>query len=988
MIRLLACVSCCFVASWTAFAASSPPQLRLEDNVFGRKFTNTFPRPYNARTNVTRDTTLYFEVQVPDLNGALGRIDPNSLTATLVPSGGAAVPMLQAGQIFAPGFSGSVVHDVDDNEKIGEAVYIVPAAPLDPSRTYRVDVFARTLDGVNIDPALDSWSFTTRATVSNPAVSWAVDLAGPVVPWKGWFFTGILKPSFDTSRLFDQYDSYALMDGVRALNPDAWSLQRDWPMTSDYWHNGVFDGNPNPVRERETRRIVAVANQGPRTHLTVADLPEGPLYGIAPNRPLGNDFHKGDLVTVADREKYEVAEVIDVDENARVVKVQQLTTPPVSWILDYPGSHPADNPRTPDNFTLPLCYLRKRSPSGTPVYYWTRIDDEWDVVHGQHGRRIQVNFSYTPLDLAREPVPASTGGHGSIGLPKDWLQWHEFVRQVVFHVIDRYGAPAADFYYSVGNENNFSIFWSAGKNGFYELYDYTVNAVLTAFEDRGFDAGAVQVGGIEAAGLGGRTWIQDALYHCSGTATKPGGDVVETNYVCADSRFAGMRAARVDALCSAHAGKGSPIDFVSIHEYEPADLSVQDMTQVRDDALAMDPAYYANLNVTCFECTPDWIPRPDPASRAIYLGNGFFPSWCADWMQRMVARAESDLRYARHESVLTVWPFDYNGDGIASVTGLMRVDEDGDGDEDRVATIRKAVFNYLELTAKMNRNLDALPAQTIAGIRFAGVRSPATGSDTVLLYSHDPQDTESRERTAFTAHLALTGVRWPHTTVRRWRVDRDHSSPYRAYQALPKKGLYAPAEIAGLEAADDLVLDGPPVDYATPAGSLALAAPLAVNGVTFLELRERDLDADGIGDTADNCPLAANPSQEDQDGDLHGDACDCAPADAGAFALPGEVGALRIEPDRITIAWDPVVPSVGSGTVYDVVRGAIGELPPGAGGGESCVESRSTDLGASDSDEPAAGTGFYYLVRGWNSCGPGSYGTGTGGAPRDPAACP
>lgn len=984
--RIPSAVALAFAALPLASAAE-PPRLRLEDNVFGRKFVNTYPRPYQGHVNVTTATTLYFEILVPDLNGAGGTVDPDSITATLVPSGGSPIPMLLSGQTFATGFSGTVIHGIDVSDKNGEAVYVVPGSPLDPAKTYRVDVYARTLSGLEIDPAYDSWSFTTRATIANPAVSFSVDLAGPTVAWQGWFFTGILKPNFGTSRSFDQLDSYDLMDGVRAVNPDAWSFQRDWPMTSDYWHNGVFDGNPNLVRERETRRIVGVQNQGNRTLLTVEDLPEGPLYGIAPNRPLGADFFPGDLVTVADRTKSEIAEVLSVDEGKRIVRVVQMTTPPSAWELDYPGSRPADNPDTPDNFTLPLCYLRKYSPVGTPVYYWTRLDDEWDLVHGEHGRRVQVNFSYTPLDLAETPVPAHPGGHGSIGRPKGWPQWHGFVREVVFHLIDRYGPATLDFYYSVGNENNFSIFWSGGKDGFYELYDYTVNAVLTAFEDRGLDAGRVQVGGIEAAGLGGRGWIRDALYHASGAANKPEGDIAEQNFVCADPRFAGLRAARVDAICAAHSGRGSPLDFVSIHEYEHAALSAQEITQVRDDALAMDPVAFGSLNVTCFECTPDWIPRPDPASRAMYLGNGFFSTWCADWMQRLVLRAESDARYARHESVLTVWPFDYNRDGISSVTGLMRVDDDGNGTEDRIVTVKKEIFNYVELTSKMNRSLDALPAQTVSGIRIAGVRSPSPTADLLLLYSHDPQDTEAREVTEFTVNLSLSGVRWPNVTVRRWRVDRDHSSPYRAFLALPKKSLYAPAELVDLEATDDLVLDGTPADHATPGGTLTVAAPLAVNGVTFLEIRERDLDADGVGDTADNCALVPNPGQADADGDSWGDACDCAPLESGAFAIPPEVPDLSLGADRTSLAWGSVAAEAGPGTVYDVVRADLDGLPLG-GGGETCVDSGSTDTTSNDAAAPDPGRGFGYVVRGRNACGVGTYGAETGGGERITAACP
>lgn len=961
---------------------AAQPYVRKTDRV------NPVPRPYDGRVNVTTRTSLYLEVVVPVANLPSGEVDTDSLTVTLIPSGGAPLPVLQAGQTFAPGFTGTIYPDIQDvfSSEIGDGIHVVPDSPLQPGRSYTVQVDARTLDGQVIDPARSSWSFWTRPIPADPVVTFAVDLAGPTVHWNGWFFTGIVKPDFGTSRLFDQLESYDLMSQVSALNPDAWSLQRDWPLTSDYWHNGVFDGNPNMVREMETRQVTAVQNRGQRTLITVTDLEEGPLYGIAPNRPLSDDYHPGDIVSVADREKYELAEVVGVDDNKNTVQVVAMATAPSAWILDYAGSHPADLPETPDNFTLPLCYLRKMNPVGTPVYYWTRIDDEWDIVHGQHGRRLQVNFSYTPLALSSEPVPASTGGHGSTSPPKDWDQWHEFVRQTVFHLIDRYGTATADFYYSIGNENNFSLFWTGGKDGFYELYDYTVNAILTAFEDRGMDTAGVQVGGIEAADLGGIGWIRDAMYHAAGAADKPGGGIVEQNFVCADPSFTARLASRVQALCTAHGGKGSPLDFVSIHEYQHASKAVADLTRLRDDALAIDPVFFHDLNVTSFENTPDWIPRTDPASREMFEGNGYFPTWAADWMQRMVIRAESDPRYARHEAVVTVWPMDYNGNGQSSVTGLIRVDDDGDGTEDRVATIRKGFFNYIELLAHMSRDLDALPAQDVEGIRFAGVRSPSAGAHRLLLYSHDKYDTESAEEAAFSFRLQLTGVPWENVTVQRYRLDRDHSSPFHAYQALPVRGgddVYLPSEIADLEQQDDLVQDGAPQDYPVAAGALELTVPTRVNGTVLVELFERDLDSDGIGDSLDNCPGTANPSQSDADADARGSACDCDDLDPGVWAVPGEVPGLVLSHHSGTgitdLDWQPPAIAGGSIVLFDVLRS--GDRSDFGGGTTTCLESDDgSDYAAADADTPGSGETWFYLVRAENGCGAGSLGAGRSGS--------
>jgi hypothetical protein len=69
----------------------------------------------------------------------------------------------------------------------------------------------------------------------------------------------------------------------------------------------------------------------------------------------------------------------------------------------------------------------------------------------------------------------------------------------------------------------------------------------------------------------------------------------------------------------------------------------------------------------------------------------------------------------------------------------------------------------------------------------------------------------------------------------------------------------------------------------------------------------------------------------------------------------------------------------------------MGALPVGSGGNEVCFDNLTgTSLG--DPEVPAVGAGFWYLSRGENSCGIGTFGTqgvrGTPGAARVTTTCP
>ncbi len=127
------------------------------------------------------------------------------------------------------------------------------------------------------------------------------------------------------------------------------------------------------------------------------------------------------------------------------------------------------------------------------------------------------------------------------------------------------------------------------------------------------------------------------------------------------------------------------------------------------------------------------------------------------------------------------------------------------------------------------------------------------------------------------------------------------------------------------------------------------------------------------------------------DGDADGiaDACDCAPADGGAYEAPLEVGGVAWDADRITLRWNGLDREAGSGTAYDVTRGSLAALRATATYSDTtCLGAALASAEATDGEIPPVDDGFWYLVRPENACGIGTWGSDSAGFARNPTACP
>jgi hypothetical protein len=119
-----------------------------------------------------------------------------------------------------------------------------------------------------------------------------------------------------------------------------------------------------------------------------------------------------------------------------------------------------------------------------------------------------------------------------------------------------------------------------------------------------------------------------------------------------------------------------------------------------------------------------------------------------------------------------------------------------------------------------------------------------------------------------------------------------------------------------------------------------------------------------------------------------GDVCGGGVCTSGsAISAPPETANLSVAQDKETYSWS----AAAFATNYAVVRGSLGALPLGPGGGDEVCFDDLTGPSLPDSTVPPPNTGFWYLSRGENSCGNGTLGTqgvnGAPGAPRVTTTC-
>ena len=147
----------------------------------------------------------------------------------------------------------------------------------------------------------------------------------------------------------------------------------------------------------------------------------------------------------------------------------------------------------------------------------------------------------------------------------------------------------------------------------------------------------------------------------------------------------------------------------------------------------------------------------------------------------------------------------------------------------------------------------------------------------------------------------------------------------------------------------------------------------------------------GAGACESRNGACSNPSKPDGFGCDDGNSCTVGDACGGGVCLsgtpitpPAETQNVTVSADKTTYSWSQAAYAMR----YDVVRGSTGAFPVGPGGGNEVCFDDLAGATVIDSAVPSPDSGFWYLSRGENACGIGTFGTQSDGSPRTTTTCP
>ena len=459
--------------------------------------------------------------------------------------------------------------------------------------------------------------------------------------------------------------------------------------------------------------------------------------------------------------------------------------------------------------------------AGAPKYDWTIVDRIFDT-YVKRGMKPLVQIGFMPEAMSVKPQPYrhdwQPGANynriytGWAHPPKDYAKWGELVYQWVRHSVQKYGrAEVESWWWEVWNEPDIG-YWQGTPEEYFKLYDYAADGLKRALP-------TARIGGPHVTGPNGartQKFLRDFIEHCLRGTNAATGKV------------------------------GTPLDYVGFHaKGAPRVMKEADNTWVRmgvsNQLRAIDNGFSIVASYPELKNTPIVIGESDPEGCAAcpvktdphnaYRNGTMYSSYTAEQIARTYQLA--DLHKVNLMGAVT-WAFEFEDQPY--FYGFRDLSTNG---------LAKPVLNVFRMLGQMGgdriavESSGALPLETVrdTGVRdradVAALASRQERSIAVLVWNYYDDDRPAPDSAV---DLTIAGVPRARVQLAHFRVDRERSNSYEAWQRMGSPQPPSPDQYAALEKASVLQALEPSREVSVSNGTVSVTFQLPRQGVSLVKL--------------------------------------------------------------------------------------------------------------------------------------------------------
>ena len=452
---------------------------------------------------------------------------------------------------------------------------------------------------------------------------------------------------------------------------------------------------------------------------------------------------------------------------------------------------------------------------GRPVYSWTIIDHIFDTFH-QAGIKPLVEIGFMPEALSTHPEPYRHDfPRGSIYTgwaypPKDYQKWSELVFQLAHHLRQRYGDDELrSWLWEVWNEPDIG-YWQGTANEYFQLYDFTTDAVLRAFP-------AARIGGPDSTGPGNSKaaeFLRSFLDHCAHGKNNVSGKT------------------------------GAPLDFISFHpKGSPKWQGDHVEMGISRQLAAIEQGFEIVASFAEYRTTPIILGESDPEGCAAcsakqnpqnsYRNGPLYAAYTAEELALSRALAERE-----HVNLLgsVTWAFEFEDQ--LPFEGFRELATNG---IDKPVLNGFRMFGLLGSERVQASSSAALPVDEVvtAGVRAQpDIRVVATRRGTeieVLVWNYHDDDLPAA---AARVELTLDGLSPDarRLLIDHFRIDSDHSNAFTVWKEIGSPSSLSTVQLDQLDSAGQLQLLSSPEWVSISNRALRLSFALPRQGLSLLRI--------------------------------------------------------------------------------------------------------------------------------------------------------